>query len=243
MQPGYPDQVQPHRMRAMAVSSLFAEVAARPKPRLLAGIAGPGGSGKSVLLDDLEEQYRGIGIRVHRDHREFDPVDHLEPGVVLVDDAHQLTEPALGRLHSLIDEPDVDLVVAYRPWPRPPALERLVTLLGQHRPVIVLGPLSRREVEVRTAAALGNPLAPVHLDQLMELTGGMAWLVHRFLGAAREEGFRAVSDPAVLGRLANQLGYELYSVDRGLRELLLALAAGFDLAQELPPHVARNAAS
>src|SRR4051812_5773037 len=105
MQPGYPDQVHPRRIRGVDVSSLFAEVAARPKPRVLAGIAGIGGSGKSVLLDDLEEHYRGIGARVHRDHDEFDPADGSVPGVVLVDDAHQLTEPALGRLRSLIDDP------------------------------------------------------------------------------------------------------------------------------------------
>lgn len=243
MQPRYPNQVHPRRIRGVAVSSLFAEVAARPKPRLLAGIAGTGGSGKSVLLDELEEHYRGFGTRVHRDHDEFEPADRSAPGVVLVDDAHQLTELALGRLRSLIDEPGVDLVVAYRPWPQSPALERLVTALGQHRPAIVLGPLSRREVEVQASAALGTSVPPVLLDQMMELTGGMAWLVHRFLRTVRQEGLQAAFDPAVLGRLANQLGYELYSLDGGLRELLLALAAGFDLVEQLPPPAAQGAAS
>ena len=105
-----------HAVRGGAAGSLLAEIAAAPQSRVLAGISGLAGSGKSALLDDLETHYRSVGVPVHRGSDRLQQKLAAERGAVLVDDAHQLGDRAITRIHSLVDEHDVDVVVTERGW-------------------------------------------------------------------------------------------------------------------------------
>jgi len=216
-------------------ATLFADVSARPKERLLVGIAGAGGSGKTALLDRLEATYRASGIPVSRDHGHVDPAGRAASSAVLVDDAHRLGETELGRLHSLVEGHDADLVVAYRTSALNPALDRLVRALERHRPQVLLDPLDRAEAEARIAARAGGPVTAALVTDVLEATGGMAWLVARTLAAVRRDGDAVLLDPRGLDAVARQLGHDLQRVDPGLRQVLLSLAAGFDSADVEPP--------
>ncbi|NMR31874.1 hypothetical protein [Crystallibacter degradans] len=218
-----------------AASILLEKAADDPHTRLLAGIAGSGGSGKSLLLEALVAQYRAAGIQVSRGHNGLDQRGGTAPAAVLVDDAHRLDERALARIHGLIRERDVHLVVAYRPWPQRPSLERLAAALEQHHPPVVLGPLTREEITAHAAAALAGPAPQALVDRIVGMTGGMPWLVHAIMAAFHLEGRQALADPVTSPALVERLGQRLYTLDTELRELLLALAIGFDLAGHVPP--------
>ena len=225
----------PYSVRGTAAASFLAEVAATPHARLLAGISGPAGSGKSALLDELEAQYRAVDVPVYRGHAELGPGVTAKRSAVLIDDAHQLSDSALTRLHSLVGEQDVTLVVAYGLWPQPPALTRLTGALERHHPPVVLCPLLVNDIAACAAAALGHSPPTALVDEVAELTGGMPWLVHLLLAALHHDRRRSTSSPLISHDVMDQLGIHLATVDSDLHELLLALAVGFDLSGQLPP--------
>jgi DNA-binding CsgD family transcriptional regulator len=210
---------------------LLAEVAAAPQSRVLAGISGLAGSGKTALLDDLEAHYRSVGVSVHRDHEHPDQSLEAERGAVLVDDAHQLGDRTIARIHSLVDDRNVDVVVTYRLWPQQPALRRLVSAIEQHRPVVVLGPFTRSEIAEAAETVWGRRVPQPIVDQVADWTGGVPWLVHLVL---EENGGRDASAPLESRGVIARLGYELDTAHGELRDLLLALAVGFDLSGRLP---------
>ncbi|WP_346232806.1 LuxR C-terminal-related transcriptional regulator [Parafrigoribacterium mesophilum] len=224
----------PYSVRGTVAASFLAEVAATPHARLLAGISGSAGSGKSALLDEVEAQYRAADVPVHRDYVENRAGSIAGQRAVLVDDAHELSDSALSRLHALVGEQGVTLVVAYGLWPQPPALTRLVGALEQYHPPVVLCPLPREDIAACAAAALGRTPPPALVDQVAELTGGMPWLVHLLLAALRHDHRRAPFSELLSHEVMDQLGVHLGTVDRDLHELLLALTVGFDLSGQLP---------
>lgn len=220
-------------VRGRAAASFLAEVAAAPDVRVLAGIAGIAGSGKSALLDDLEAQYRDVGIPVHRSGDTLDPIKIRERGAVLVDDAHKLSDSALGELHSLVDDRAVNLIVAYGFWPQSSALRRLTSTLEQHHPPVILGPLPREDIAIHAASVLGHPVSEALVAEVAELTGGMPWLVNWAISTIQQPG--RVDPARLVSRSAlEQLGYELEAAHGELHGLLLALSVGFDLSEHLP---------
>jgi DNA-binding CsgD family transcriptional regulator len=224
----------PDTVRGSIATELLAEVDTARDSRLIAAVSGAGGSGKTSLLHDIEAKFRAAGVPVLRHDQDL-AGRNLASGALLVDDAHDLGDAALARIHSLVDRDELNLVVAYRPWPHPPALRRLAGALEQHRPAVVLGPLSRMEVAGSAAAMLGATPAPALVDQLWTQTGGMPWLVHRMLRTIREEGVEPGSEAPVLRRVVQRLGFELSELESELHELLLAIAVGFDLSDQMPP--------
>jgi DNA-binding CsgD family transcriptional regulator len=200
-----------------------------PHAPLRVGISGVGGAGKSTLLAELETHYRAAGVEVRRGHNELDSHVLSGRGAVLIDDAHKLADSDLNRIHSLLEHRDLDLVVAYRFWPQPPALVRLAGVLERHHPAVVLGPLDREAVSTEVTAALGKPAPRALIDSVVDFTAGMPWLVHRVTNGMDDR-----IDPLNLHDVMNQLGYELDAIDPDLRELLLALAVGFDLCGRIP---------
>ncbi len=224
-------------VRAGVAASLIASAAAARNTRLLVGISGPGGSGKSALLLQLEEHYLATGVRVSRDPSSIDGHGSTDPAAVLIDDAHELDEETVGRLHALVDDREVDVVVAYRPWPQTPALRRLTAALGTSRPPIILGPLSAAEIAAQAEATLDRPASSAFVDRVAELTGCMPWLVHRVMEAAARDGGCASADPLASPALRDELSHELDQLDDGLRELLLAMSVGLDVSDATPPAV------
>jgi DNA-binding CsgD family transcriptional regulator len=223
--------------RAGVAAALISSTASARNTRLLVGISGPRGSGKSALLRELEEHYRATGVRVSREPSSIDRHDITEPTAVLVDDAHQLDEATLSRLHDLVDDRDVDVVVAYRPWPRPSALRRLAAVLGHGHPPVTLGPLGGAEIAAHAEVVLGGPVPSSFVDRVTELTGGMPWLVHRVMEVTARDGLGAPDDPLASTALRDGLGHEIDHLDTGLREFLLALNIGFDASGAMPSAV------
>jgi DNA-binding CsgD family transcriptional regulator len=223
--------------------SLLAEVATDPEARLLASVSGVGGSGKSALLDALEAEYRAAGVAVRQGNAGVDSTATASAGVMLVDDAHQLSEPALNRIYSLALDGQVNLIVAYRPWPRPAALGRLARALGERHSPIALGALTRDEIASHAAASYGGAAPSSFIDQVTELTGGQPWLVYRMIASVRPDGRHGFGDPRAVHETIQQLGSELEGVREELRALLLALTVGFDLSGRMPPGLEQGGAS
>ncbi len=228
--------------RTVAASFLDAadRSAADPQRRLVAGISGAGGSGKSALLDLAEERYRAAGIGVVRGPAALGtgfPKTEVNGTrrAVLVDDAHLLDDAALARLRSILEDRSDHVIVSYRSWPRSPALERLAADLEQRHPRVVLGPLGGDDLARYLGGVLGHPVPPATLELVADLTGGMPWLVQRVAAGLHQEPGGTGSAPEVPRGVMDLLGYELDGVDTALRELLLAMAVGFVPPRQVPP--------
>ncbi|BDI22348.1 LuxR C-terminal-related transcriptional regulator [Herbiconiux sp. L3-i23] len=218
------------RPLARAAREFLDQISAVPGARIVVAITGARGSGKSALLDAVRDE-----LSAHRTSASAPQGDApaAEDEVVLVDDAHLLAESRIRALRDLVDGGTASVIVAYPPFRRSPALHELSVALERHRPPIALGPLDRNEI----AAVLGvHGAAPsIGLVEAVEYqTAGMPWLVTRL---ARQLGTHpAVSDlsraaAAVVERLTVELG----ALDPTLRDLLVALAVGFDSAGWIPP--------
>jgi DNA-binding CsgD family transcriptional regulator len=201
--------------------------------RLLAAVSGARGAGKTTLLDELDRQFHAAGIPVGRD----DP-GLLPPGagsLLLVDDAHWLDEPALHEMSELVEGGDVQMVVAYRPWPHSPALSRLVAALERYRPPVVLGAFTREEVAAHLSSVVPEGAPPGLVTRVFEATGGMPWLVDRVARAVAASPSTAGFATQVPPLVSELIGIELETLPAELHELLLALAVGFDLGEARPP--------
>jgi DNA-binding CsgD family transcriptional regulator len=209
-----------------------------PPGRLLAGIAGVGGTGKTALLDELDSRLSANGVPVSRVQDDLGCCALPARGAVLVDSAHLLGDSGLSRVRALVAAPEVSLVVAYRPRRMPNALEILVRELEEHRAPVVLGPLTAVEVADRAAGLPGVSEPEALARAILGITGGMPWLVHRYLAAAMNGwtgDLPEASGQPVPPGLLDQLGYELDRLEPSLRKLLLLLAVGFDLSAAAAP--------
>ena len=218
-------------------AQLLTEASTDPRSQLLASVSGPGGSGKSTLLENLAAVYSEAGIPVSSGRQVLQQGAVDEGTTVLIDDAHQWNDPELERIHRLVDGQPVNVVVAYRLWPQLPALKRLTATLEAHRRPVLLGPWTRDDVAAHAADTHGEPLPGPVVDRIFELTGGMPWLVQHALEAMGDRGRTLPKDPLEYGGLVDQVGYELERLEPNLRELLLALAVGFDPAGPMPAEV------
>jgi DNA-binding CsgD family transcriptional regulator len=213
-------------------------------------VVGPGGYGKTTLLDSLAQALRHAGVQVRRDLP--GPGEELGPDTaLLVDDAHRCSPDELHRLTGLAADPHGYLVVAHRPWPRPTGTAALGAALAVHRPPVVLDVLDRTGVLARTTLRLGRSAggdpatgepATVGpgLAQLVELvterTAGVPVLVDRLLDALAEQGGDRsripLPDRSPPGLLV-QLGYTVTAQEAGVRALLLARALGAPVEAEV----------
>ncbi|CCG01072.1 Response regulator containing a CheY-like receiver domain and an HTH DNA-binding domain [Blastococcus saxobsidens DD2] len=209
-------------------------------------VLGPGGTGKTTLLAELVRLYRRAGVAVVDAQAAPEPGEVTDRLVVLVDDAHRLTPGAAGRLRVLLRHPLVGIVVAYRPWPRPPALQELIEAMAGDRRLVVLGHLDRDVVRGCAEHHLG-PAAAAVVDPVLRQTGGLPALVEPMLralaaaGAARQGAALAprgaVPGPVGMaetpGVVSEQICAALADLDPCTRAVLHALAAGAPLDAEL----------
>ena len=87
------------------------------------------------------------------------PADVTGDLAVVVDDAHRLTAADAARVGELAALPGVRVLLAHRPWPRPPALLELLDRLrgaGVPAHVVVLGHAGPRAVGRWAAEQLGR---------------------------------------------------------------------------------------
>ena len=163
---------------APAARRVYREIASAPAAARRTVVVGPGGCGKTVLLDVLGALYRAAGLGVRHDVPEAgEPTD---PNVVLlVDDAHELDEAALGRVGAWAADPGSQIVLAHRPWPRRRELAAIVVAFGASRGPLLLGPLDRQGVAARANLLLGERPTAELVDLVFEQTEGSPDLVDR----------------------------------------------------------------
>lgn len=223
---------------------LVREVVSAPDGMRRVDVIGPGGYGKTALLDALAVAFRNAGVEVRRDV----PGPAEDPGDValLIDDAHRCHPDELRRLTELATGQHGYLVVAHRPWPRPTGTAALGAALAARRPPVVLGVLDRTGVLSRAALRLGEPAASsgelgALAERVLEWTGGLPMLVDRLLDTLAEQtAVDRTRNPARIalperpppGLLA-QLGYAVAAQEPGVRGLLLAAALGAPVETEV----------
>jgi DNA-binding CsgD family transcriptional regulator len=210
-----------------AAEALHAAVRAAPTAPLSAGVVGPGGTGKSALLAELRSTYQAAGVPVVAAGAPVAEVDASGGVAVLVDNAHELDRHDLERLLPLVGNPDIRLVVAYRPWPRQPALSALTSALFRSRPPVVLKHLDRAGITARAADLTGSAPSDKLVELLVGHTGGLPVLIDRVVAALQETGALDGSDPLMVPwHVTDHLRYDLDRLDEGTRAVLLALAVG-----------------
>jgi DNA-binding CsgD family transcriptional regulator len=204
-----------------------------PTRRLCATIAGggatpvrfavvaPGGYGKSVLLDHLEDICAAAGVEVGRFARTAGITD---TGLLLVDDAHGLGESDLAELERLCDDDRIGLVVAARPRPRPAGLNQV---MGRLQAQIVLRPFEIPQIERALAAGTRGRVQEGLAHFVHAQTGGVPGLALRVAaapdGLSTADGF-TLPPSAVVG-----IRHELDRMDPGVLAFLLASEAGAGL--------------
>ncbi len=212
-----------------SAAQLFAAVAGDPAAPLLGVVVGAGGTGKSTLLDQLADLYARAGTPTCRD-----PFHLPAPGAgvpVLVDDARGLPDDVLDGIRALLTEAGARVVVAHRPGPRRPALDSLAAVLGDGRPPIVLGSLTRAEVAARVDALCGSSTVGL-VEYVHEQTGGIPRLVDVLVCALRDSGALPESAPPgwaparIPSAALEQIRVGLDMLDPVVLALLRALAVG-----------------
>ncbi|MGY1807537.1 LuxR C-terminal-related transcriptional regulator [Blastococcus sp. SYSU D00669] len=205
-------------------------------------VEGPGGTGKSVLLEELADAHRAAGRTVVDAWRAPHPAEAGEELALVVDDAHLLDEEVAGRIARLLHHPGTRVVLAFRPFPRPAPLAQLLKQLGGDRRPVVLAHADHRVVTAWTRRVLGDETGHRVADQVVRLTGGLPDLVHRLLqGLARTE---AAGRPARGGQgqpprlsvppeVVEHVRCGLLGVDDDAQACLHALAAGAPLDLDL----------
>ncbi|MGY1681293.1 LuxR C-terminal-related transcriptional regulator [Geodermatophilus sp. SYSU D01176] len=197
-------------------------------------VQGPGGTGKSLLLGELATAHARAGLAV-LDAVPEDPCALPGPVAVLVDDAHRLAETDVTRLALLLRSPTARVVLALRPWPRPPALGALLAELGPARRTVVLRHADRTQLRTWARELLGEALAPPLADAVLAQSGGVPALAVPLLRALGRRG----GVPAQAGRLpvpeevTDRVRADLAAVDEPTRALLHALAAGAPLDEDV----------
>jgi DNA-binding CsgD family transcriptional regulator len=200
-------------------------------------VQGPGGSGKTCLLNALGAAYTEAGLRL-ADARSVPETGLLaEDTAIVVDDAHRLSTALLERVRHVLGSPRSRVVLALRPWPRPSALATVLRELGSDRQMVVLGHMSHDLVAEWARERLGRSIAPDLVDQLHTQTGGLRSLVHPILQAMPPAALRPAERWIPLPRqgtvrlpvpaeLIEQLCGDLMSLDEDVHRLLSAVACG-----------------
>jgi DNA-binding CsgD family transcriptional regulator len=197
-----------------------------------------------MLLDAVAREYSKASVTAVRGASDGDRwLDRLTgDSPVLIDDAHRLPEKMLQRLRTLTESDTARLVVAYRPWPRPPGLSALGAGLSRRHSPVMVGHLDRSATAARITRRLdctpGDPL----IDLVHEQAGGLPWLADLVTQALLDTGrfnprhpeqFRRPQRVSISPALAERLRYHLEALDPRVYELLQAMAVGAALDAEI----------
>jgi DNA-binding CsgD family transcriptional regulator/tetratricopeptide (TPR) repeat protein/ABC-type uncharacterized transport system YnjBCD ATPase subunit len=230
-------------------STLCEQISAEPGAGLLLDITGPGGCGKTPLIEAAARAYAEAGVPVVRDLPAEDQVDGpADPAgvAVLIDDAHLLNEAELARLSQLALFPGQRLLVAHRRWPARPALTALGSALTAHRPPVVLGHLDRPAIAARVTELLGTPCPELLARLMYEQTSGLPVLLEQLVVGLRDSGqlsTDAVRQLAPRTRLdvpagvREQLRYVIESLPAEVRDVLFAATLSTDGDTETLSHL------
>lgn len=237
-----------------AAAAAVERVRRDPGAPLVVAVVGPGGTGKTTVLDAVAAAYATAGVTVRRcaGGRPLPAAPGNGPAdaPLLVDDAHLLAAGDLARLSAVAATGR--LVLAHRPWPRPAGLAALVAGLGGRRSVVVTHHLGRGAVAGRMARRLGVAPPEDMVALVHEQSGGLPALVDvvtralhdtgRFT-AERPDRFRRPDRVSVSVALAERLRHQVDALDPAVAALLEAMAVGAPLdAAVLGPLLDRSPA-
>jgi DNA-binding CsgD family transcriptional regulator/energy-coupling factor transporter ATP-binding protein EcfA2 len=172
-------------------------------------VVGNAGSGKSTMLRELHRLLEDNSAHASVLADSTDVARVPRSHVLLVDDLHLLGRDQVEGLRVRAEDPQASLVVASRPWPRMDALTTITRRLERSRPTIVLGHVSRSDVLTYLEEG-DRVIASSCIDELLEFTGGVSWLVSEALAlhdardCADDRGHRAVMR-AIEDRIAHRL--------------------------------------
>ncbi len=197
--------------------SLLERVGAAPDAGLVAAVCGPGGTGKSTLLQSVARAYRAAGTPPGADG-----------GPVLVDDVHVLGRAAQLRLADLAARPGARLVVAVRPVAGGPGLTALRAAVAMAGTTVVLGALPRAGVRARVARLRGEEPADAVVELVHEQSGGFPLLVD-VVTRALGDGLPRVRSGALPAGLVERHRHLVDAVEPDVRTVLDALAAGAEV--------------
>jgi DNA-binding CsgD family transcriptional regulator len=210
---------------------------------LTAGILGPGGTGKSEVLEAAASAYERAGVPVLR-HGPGGPPLERDPGdrPLLVDDAHRLEPGELRTLRAIAESGRCCLVLTYRPWPHTGALQAVLAGSAAERAVLVLSHLDRDGVAARVATRFGMPAPDSMVELVHEQSGGLPLLVDVIAQALCDAGrfdlrrpkeFRHPGRVTVSRALAERMRHHVDDLEPAQRALLEAMAIGAPLDADL----------
>ena len=186
-------------------------------------VVGNAGSGKSTMLRELHRLLadQSTQVSVLGDATEVSRVPRSH--VLLVDDLHLLDADQVARLRVRSEDPDAALVVASRPWPRADALTGITRSLERSRPAIVLGHVSRSDV-LTYLSEDERFISSTCVDHLLEVTGGVSWLVSEALALHDERDcVDDTSHRAVMRAIEDRIAHRLETIPSQLRHEIEAL--------------------
>ncbi|SFF04685.1 helix-turn-helix transcriptional regulator [Blastococcus tunisiensis] len=211
-------------------------------------VQGPGGTGKTVLLNEIANGYRRSGLTVIDGHSDAHNVCWSpETGAgfaVVLDDGERVTDETADRVGRLLRLSGCSLAIAFRPVPRPRALRRLLDELGSNRRTVVLGHADRQLVHGWARDQLGAAVPPALVDAVLHQTGGLPALVHPMLrGLARTAagsrpdsagtGPAALDPRTVPGPVVELVRDVVVGLEEETRLLLHCVAAGAPLDEDI----------
>lgn len=181
-------------------------------------VVGNAGSGKSSTLRHLHsllvDHDRDVSLVVPN---VTDISRAPQEQVLLVDDLDRLGDTQLAQLRDRVEDPDAALIATVRPstWAEP--IAAIVRALEQNRPAVVLGHLSRSDI-LNYLESRDLFLQPGCLASILEITGGVSWLVSEALEAHDDRDCEGDSDHGELrGTLEQRVAHRLDTLDAALR--------------------------
>lgn len=226
------------------VAGLLQRIAAEPAAPLTVAVVGPGGTGKTTVLDRIAAGYLRAGVPVVRGGgRDRVTLDRLDAGsAVLIDDLQRLDPASLDDLRGFAEDESVRLVLAYRPWPRPRALADLTTSVAPRRMVVMVGHLTRAAVAARLAERVGCCPPDDMVELVHQQSGGLPALTDLLAQSLldsgrfdprRPEAFHRPDNVTVSVSLAERLRHRVDALEPAVHDLLEAMALGAGLDNDV----------
>lgn len=187
-------------------------------PRVL--VSGNAGSGKTTVLRSAQRFLSENGMPLAVLSSDTDVAAVPTSSILLVDDLHLVPAGQLQGLGARASDTDAALVVTSRPWPLTEELSSIARHLERSRPAVVLGHLTRADV-LDHLAAQERTLSPACLDAILQMTGGVSWLVSAALAAHDERDCEADDAHAALARVLEQnVAHRLDVLDDDVRRMI-----------------------
>lgn len=194
-------------------------------PRLL--VVGTAGSGKTRLLKHLKGHLRDRGIRTVRAATADDIRATADDEIILVDDAHdRLGDDALAALAAKVDQTPTGVALTMRPWPASEGLQAIADRLEHAHPAVILGHITASDIAAHLEAWDDDTSRPC-IDGIVELTGGLSWLVSEALAIHDDASCDGTPRHLELGRALHDLiVHRLDGLRPDLRDAIEARALG-----------------